>query len=340
MQLNKALSRLSNQSGPVDSTKDMTKILNSKPERKPKPSPEPKVFSLVSNEKLIAIYTSMIKCRMLEQRATSLFQQGKLAVDLHVSSGREAASAALAIDLLPSDTLSPLSGDWLPAFVKGMALDTLFRTLVSPSRQGSAQSISTAPDLEQKNILAVDEAHRPESVHERAVAAQAAKEGAIVAAIVPSAEESLQTWHSLLAAAASQKLPLVCLHYAAGASQPTDTPVNRKVKSPEALFHGIPAIAADANDAVAVYRVSYEAIIRARQGRGATLIECLSDVGPSIHRNENAAEPSAANPASADPVTFMGIYLKSKGIEPEQYCQQIVTSFNRDLELATRFLDQ
>ena len=35
----------------------------------------------------------------------------------------------------------------------------------------------------------------------------------------------------------------------------------------------------------------------------------------------------------------MGIYLKRKGIEPEQHNHEIVTAFNRDLDLATRFLD-
>jgi pyruvate dehydrogenase E1 component alpha subunit len=323
----------------------MAKIVNSKSEPKTKPAQEPKIFSLVSNEKLIAIYTAMIRCRMLQQRATALFQQGKLASDLHTSSGREATSAAIAIDLLPHDTLSPLPGDWLPAFVKGMALDALFRALASPSRQISGQPASVAPDLEQKNILAVDEAHRPEFIRERAVAAQAAKEGVIVAAILPSADEALQPWHSLLAEAASKRLPLVCMHYGAGANRPTDAPANRKAKNPDALFHGVPAIAVDARDAVAVYRVAYEAIIRARQGRGATLLECLADPSGSIHGNkkikgdESADEPSTANPVTTDPVSSMGIYLKRKGIEPEQHNHEIVTAFNRDLDLATRFLD-
>src|SRR5579859_5255189 len=110
----------------------MASIPKSKPERKVKPVPPKETFSLVSNEKLLAIYAAMVKCRMVQQRAAMLFQQGKLASDLHASSGREAASAAIAIDLLPGDMLSLSGGDWLPAFVKGMTLETLFRAL-SPS---------------------------------------------------------------------------------------------------------------------------------------------------------------------------------------------------------------
>jgi acetoin:2,6-dichlorophenolindophenol oxidoreductase subunit alpha len=320
----------------------MAKIINSKPARKAKPSPEAETFSLVSNEKLLAIYSAMIKCRMLEQRATALFQQGKLASDLHASSGREAASAAISIDLQPNDALSIAPGDWLPAFVKGLPLEKLLRILASPSAQPNGQRTTAASDPELKNTLAVDEARRPTSVREHAVAAQAAKNGTIVAAVLPSAEESLQPWHSLLAEAASKRLPIVFVHHAsiahhaagahhiATANRPSESPANRKRNNPDALFHGVPAIGVDAYDAVAVYRVAYEAIIRARQGRGATLLECLAHSGTLAETSEN----------EGDPISFMENYLKRKGIEPEQDRQQIVTAFNRDLELATRFLDQ
>jgi pyruvate dehydrogenase E1 component alpha subunit len=306
----------------------MAKIINSKPARKEKPPADEKIFSLVSNEKLLAIYSAMIKCRMLEQRATELFQQGRLASDLHASSGREAESAAIAIDLQPNDTLSIAPHDWLPAFVKGATLEKLLRLLASPSAQLNGRPTTGASDLELKNILAVDEAHRPESVRERAVAAQAGKNGVLVTVILPSSEKSLQPWHSILADAASQRLPIVFVHHVA--NRPSEPPADRKGKNPDALFHGVPAIAVDASDAVAVYRVAYEAIIRARQGRGATLLECLAHPDTSVETHENAG----------DPVSSMENYLKRKGIEPEQHRQQIVAAFNRDLELATRFLDQ
>ena len=43
---------------------------------------------------------------------------------------------------------------------------------------------------------------------------------------------------------------------------------------------------------------------------------------------------------STDPVFSMENYLRRKGIETEQHRQQIVATFNRELELAIRFLDQ
>jgi hypothetical protein len=36
----------------------------------------------------------------------------------------------------------------------------------------------------------------------------------------------------------------------------------------------------------------------------------------------------------------MEAYLNRKGIEPEPHNRQIIAEFNRDLDLATRFLNQ
>ena len=318
----------------------MAKTPNPKTERKAKPAPAPdETFSLVSNEKLLAIYTTMVKCRMLEQRATLLFQQGKLDSDLHASAGREVASAGIAIDLQPNDTLSIAPGEWLPAFVKGVTLDNLFRALAPTAAQRSGQQALAAGDLGLKNVLTGDEAHVPENLRERAVAAQAAKEGAIVAVILPSTAKSLKPWHAVMTAAAAQKLPIVFAIYVGIEGEGSDSTAKSKAKNPEALVHGLPAIAVDANDAVAVYRVAYEAIIRARQGRGATLLQCvgLSTVAPPANAD---LSKSAIHAISTDPVSSMEIYLETKGIEPKGYNREVVTAFNRDLELATRFLDQ
>ena len=314
----------------------MAKTPNAKTEPKAKPAPAEETFSLVSNEKLLAIYTAMVKCRMLEQRATLLFQQGKLDSDLHASSGREAASAAIAIDLQPNDTLSIAPGEWLPAFVKGFTLDNLFRALAPTAAQLVGQQALAAGDLALKNILTGDEVHVPEAVRERAIAAQTAKEGAIVAAILPSTAKSLKPWHAVMTAAAAQRLPIVFARYL-GAESEVSEPMARG-KNPQALFHGVPAIAVDAFDAVAVYRVAYEAIIRARQRRGATLLECVAHQAQAA--KSEAISDSEIQMNSADPVSTMEIYLETKGIEPKGHNREVVAVFNRDLELATRFLDQ
>ena len=35
-------------------------------------------FSLISNEKLLQLYTAMVKCRMIEERVRALLERGKI----------------------------------------------------------------------------------------------------------------------------------------------------------------------------------------------------------------------------------------------------------------------
>jgi pyruvate dehydrogenase E1 component alpha subunit len=316
----------------------MASIVKSKPEGKAKPAPPGETFSLVSNEKLLAIYAAMVKCRMVQQRATALFQGGKLTTDLHASSGREAVAAAVAIDLQPGDSLSLSAGDWLPAMIKGVALETIFHALAAaPAHQ--AAPVACSVEMEQKNILFGGEKRlRAAVAEERARSAKAAKQGSIVAAILPSSEDLLERWHDVLAEAASQRLPIVFVHYAdAGAEQEISRP-SPKRKNPDAFYHGVPVITVDALDAVAVYRVAYEAIVRARQGRGASLLECAGVSTPLVS-GANGLETSATPPPLADPVGAMEAYLKNKGIASAQHNQEVVAAFNAELDLATRFLN-
>lgn len=291
--------------------------------------------SIIPNQKLIAIYTMMLRCRMLQQRAAALFQQGRLDTDLHASAGREACAVAVGVELQPEDTLSMIAGDWLAAFVKGLPAETLFRALAP---RANAHSMSAAEDAEKRNILVHESgADQPSIVLDRAEALKAAKESLIVAAFLPPLSEPVDNppnpWLKVISAAAQKKLPMVFVQLVTDA-RPAKTPSTRnRSKTPQALLHGVPAIAVDASDPVALYRVAFEAITRARQGRGATLLECSAI--PIAH----AAEPAADQPAQPpDSVAIMEAYLKRKEIQPEPFHRQVVAEFSHDLDLATRFL--
>lgn len=291
--------------------------------------------SLIPDQKLIAIYTLMLRCRLLQQRAAALFQQGRLNTDLHASIGREACAVAVGVDLEPEDTLSITSGDWLAALVKGLPAETLFRVLAP---RANAHSTSVAEEAEKRNILVHDSStDQPSIVRDRAEALHAAKRPLIVAAFLPPITESADNppnhWLKVISAAAQKKLPIVFVRTVTD-DRPEKTPSTRnRSKTPQALLHGVPSISVDAADPVALYRVAFEAITRARQGRGATLLECLAiPVTPP-------ANPATDQPVQPpDPVSIMEAYLKRKGIQPEPFSRQVVAEFSHDLDLATRFL--
>lgn len=291
--------------------------------------------SLIPDQKLIAIYTMMLKCRLLQQRAAALFQQGRLDTDLHASSGREACAIAVSVDLQPEDTLSVATSDWLPPFVKGLPAETLFRALAP---RANARPTSVAEEAEKRNILVHESnSDQPAIVRDRAEALYAAGKHQIVAVFLPPGAQSVDGpqnhWQKVVSAAAAKKLPIVFVQPTID-DRPSQPASNRaRSKAPQALFHGIPAIAVDAADPVALYRVAYEAITRARQGRGATMLECAPI--PIVNSADPVANPPVPPP---DSVSIMETYLKGKGIQPDHFSRQVVDEFSRDLDLATRFL--
>ena len=292
---------------------------------------ETKTFSLISNEKLLSIYAAMLKCRLLEQRATTLFQHGRLNNDLHVSSGREAIAASAVIDLSNEDILCLAQGDWLPAFVKGLSPENMFRMLApTGSHLGNAIEI----EADHKNIFfpssKADLAH---AVIGLASTAATTNNGAVTVTFIHSDSDSFAKWRKAINIAGTKKLPIIFVHY----SDLTGESSSPRSQKPEALVHGIPSIAVDGRDPVAIYRVAYEAIVRGRQLRGATLLECFID---SQQSSPAVGENHIPSSAPSDPVAAMEGYLKSKNIAPDAHNRELIAGFNRDLDLATRFLDK
>jgi TPP-dependent pyruvate/acetoin dehydrogenase alpha subunit len=272
---------------------------------------------------------------MIEQRAELLFQRGKLKGDFKNSVGREASAVAFVIDLHPGDVLCLHDEDVMPGFAKGASLEDSFRSLASiPPRPLRNQSSDRPAEFKRLNIVAASNAAAQiGAVRESALAAICAKTSTIVVAFPARVPSSRAKWDAAMSLAGSKSLPVVFVVH--GAWRTHEGP-----GTPDARQNGIPAIAVDASDAVAAYRVACEAITRARQGRGPTLVECVTV--PSAGADLPAADRihlQSEGRASADPNLAMKDYLKRKGLWSEENHRQSVADFERDLDLATGFLN-
>jgi TPP-dependent pyruvate/acetoin dehydrogenase alpha subunit len=272
---------------------------------------------------------------MIEQRAEFLFQRGKLKGDLQKSMGREASAVAFVIDLQPADVLCLHDEDLMPGFVKGASLEDSFRSLASTSHSPLRdQSSDRLAGFKRLNIVAAsNSAAQIGAIRESALAATRAKASAIVMAFPARVPDSRAKWNAVMSLAGSKNLPVVFVVHGEWRAQ-------EGPGTPDARQNGIPAIAVDASDAVAAYRVACEAIARARQGRGPTLVECLNvpcdaEDLPALDRIHLQTE----GPVSADPSPPMKDYLKRKGLWNEEGHRQWVADFERELDLATGFLN-
>jgi TPP-dependent pyruvate/acetoin dehydrogenase alpha subunit len=262
-------------------------------------------FSLISNEKLLELYSAMLKCRMIEERVRILFKQNTFTGNYDSPVGQEAAAVGVAIDLLPEDNIVPLSRDFIPCFIKGLPLEKLFARLFNvippPSTIAAQLNITTSVALVNKTK----------------------KNNKIAVAFSSRGSTPLSFWHEALNSAGVHTLPIIFVSQ--NILSPESVTPNPQTKTKhlplKTKAYSFPSITVDGNDVVAVYRVASEAIAHARKGNGPTLIEC---------------KRWKAN----DPMLNMEKYLIRKGLFSEEFKRQVAAGFSKELDAAIKIAEK
>jgi TPP-dependent pyruvate/acetoin dehydrogenase alpha subunit len=196
-------------------------------------------FSLISNEKLLALFTSMLRCRLLEHHSRELVKSNLPSRFFASSLGREAAAVGVAIDLRRTDRIAPAR--WHHS-----ALSSIRPT------------VPVIEELEAATKFALLQKHK--------------KSSALVVAFSMEPFTSSDEWQHALQRASDEKLPILFV-------APTAKPARTQSQTKPQPSYTFPTIVVDGNDVVAVYRVATEAIFHARKDHGATLIECVHTPG-------------------------------------------------------------
>ena len=254
-------------------------------------------FALISDQKFLALYAALLKCRMIEEASSEPFKNNGLAAK-SPGLGREAPAVGVAIDLLPRDAVAPCHGDLLVPYIKGAPLSRLLTPRAARSRSYAA---------------------RLRAVLRAAGSSKAKKNNKIAVAFYPDEPTALAPWREVMRRARAQRLPILFVSHSHASVD--DIPL--KIKD-----YGFPCIAVDGSDVVAIYRVASEAIAHARRGNGPTLIECLNapPSGPKRNRGREAT----------DPIRKMEKYLNHKGLSIARLKAKVAAGFKLELRAARR----
>ena len=297
---------------------------------------------LISHEKLRQLYSTMLQCRLLDERAQILKKQARFKGSYYAAVGQEATAVGTGIDLRPEDTLALSHSDFILNFIKGVPLTAMFSQLygrsTSPDRGRSAPAHSGYAPL---NIITPSStiATQLNMSTDIALANQRKKNDSVVVIFSSEDSDSLGAWHQALNIAGVRSLPIVfvCENNLLAESASAQLEDKLDNVSPKAVGFGFPGITVDGKDAVAVYRVAQEAIERARCGGGPTLIEaqtspgyCHAEIDPAKYR----APSEVAEWESSDPIAAMERYLTGKGLFSETWKKEITEGFQRELDAA------
>ena len=194
---------------------------------------------LIPHARMRALYRAVVETRQLGSQ-------------LRIPKGLEACWAATALDLRDGDLTSDKQAHALPAYLKAIAA----RTGPGVPRKAEIRKLLAAKDVP----FAGTPADRVLCAVGAAMALKA-QDDSVAIAYVRKGELNAADWKRLLRIAAVGDLPLVIV--AAGAE---DVPNSARA---------VPVIPVDAADAVAIYRVTQESLVRARAEGGVVVIECV-----------------------------------------------------------------
>jgi TPP-dependent pyruvate/acetoin dehydrogenase alpha subunit len=226
----------------------------------------------------LALYNRMVLIRMFEDKAVELFGQGLITGSTHPCIAQEATSVGACAALRPDDlVLATYRGHGI-ALAKGsdprhVLAELLTRTTgCCKGRGGSMHLCDAAKGFLGTNAIVA--AHIP-IAGGAALSAKLRKTGQVVACFFGDGASCEGEFFETLNMAALWKIPLIliCENNGYAISVPTRLSQCTPDIADRARGFGIPAATVDGNDLFAVRDATAEAVRRARDGGGPTLIE-------------------------------------------------------------------
>jgi TPP-dependent pyruvate/acetoin dehydrogenase alpha subunit len=226
----------------------------------------------------VGLLRYMMLMRSAEERALTLYRQGKVPGSFYDGRGQEAISTGSAYVLGPRDRMCILHRDLAAHFIRGVTPDRYLANFMGRSggvtggregnmhfgdgRLGCVGMVSMLPDMAQVATGI-------------ALAFKMRREPRVAMTYFGEGSTANGQWHEAMNFAGIHQLPVVFMleNNQFAYSTPNDLefavdPVQR------AAGYGFPGVSVEGNDVEAVFEATRVAVDRARAGDGPTLIEC------------------------------------------------------------------
>ena len=269
---------------------------------------------LMPDERLRQMYTAMVQVQMLEAHLGGRGGGAKGSGKGETLRGEEAARV--------STTLSLGSGDLISDCTEAAGMDLLLgRPLRELKRRESktksrAAATQTGEAFARRLPRSADADEQVQMATGAAAALKAQGGGRVLLVYLEAGKVDRKRWKRVLGIAGRLELPVIYVvlpERGRGRSGAGEL-------AKRARGWGVPGFPVDGGDAVAVYRVMQESLLRGRSGDGPALIECISfEVeGKAVSKQE-------------DGVKRLGDQLLAKGVADARWMDRTRSSFQRRL---------
>ncbi len=215
---------------------------------------------LISHARMRAMYRALVETRLLSARAAKT----RNAIHLFPR-GLEACWVGPVIDLKPGDLTSLPRATWLADHIRAVG----GRETANAVSLGEVRKALKAFTAEKSTSNKIEPLDRLLCSVGMAVALKSIAAKGVVTAYVGAADLTASEWKHFLSVAREGELPLIVV------ATPDPKPVDISDVVKRMGVNTIPVVPVDAADAVALYRVAQETLVRARADGGVAIIECI-----------------------------------------------------------------
>jgi pyruvate dehydrogenase E1 component alpha subunit len=306
------------------------------------------VTALPASETLVAMHRTMVRIRLFEERVQELFLARKLPGFVHVYVGEEAVAAGVCAALRPDDYITSTHRGHGHAIAKGVGLDPLMAELygkatgVCRGRGGSMHVADFSLGMLGANGIVAAGCGIAAGA---ALSAAYRRSGQVAVSFFGDGGVNKGSFHEALNFAAVKRLPVVYVcennRYAQYTAIGRTTAVDDLAR--RAQGYGMPGVTADGNDVLAVHAAAAEAVERARNGGGPTLVHLQTYrfgghfVGDA---EEYRTKEEVAGRRDLDPIPRLEALLVSEGVLTEEACARVHGEVAAEVAEAERFAEE
>ncbi|GMV13031.1 MAG: pyruvate dehydrogenase (acetyl-transferring) E1 component subunit alpha [Polyangiaceae bacterium] len=302
----------------------------------------------LSAEEAVHLYRHMLLTRMIDERLVTLQRQGR--IGFHIGSlGEEAAIIGSAYAMRKQDWLFPCYREFGAALLRGMPLqryvDNMFGNANDPVKGRQMPDHYTCKAAQFGSVSSPIGTQITQAVG-FAWAAKIQKKDLVTLAYFGEGATSSNEFHNGLNFAGVFKTPTVflCRNNGWAISVPTERQTATRTFAEKGIAYGIPSLRVDGNDLFAVIAVTRDAVRRASQGEGPTLIEAITyrmgghstSDDPTRYRDKTLLDPWHER----DPLTRIKRYLDKQGLFTDAEEQKLKAEIDARLKDAVEIAEK
>ena len=300
---------------------------------------------LMPKEKLIQMYRGMLRIRHFENRVKDLFAAGEIPGFVHLYLGEEAVAVGACTAIKDDDYITSTHRGHGHILAKGGEMKYMMAELYGKAtgyNKGKGGSMHIAwPKLGILGANGIVSGGIPIATG-AAFSAKYRKSGQVAVCFFGDGATSEGTFHESINIGSAFNLPVVyvCENNLYGVGTRQRDVRNIDDIADRGAAYGIPGLVVDGNDVIAVYEAVTEAVKRARNGEGPSLLECKT----YRWRTHFEGEPDTYRPPEEvaawlkrEPIAPFRKKIIEQGVIDSAEADQIEKDVKKELDEAVEF---